>query len=61
MFNDKSFPDHECEEISSERVVEMAKLLTSADLGQRKSLTKADRFPKVEEILDRLTHRAISA
>lgn len=61
MFDEKSFADHVCEESSSESAGETTLLRTSADLGQRKSLTKADRFPNVEEILDRLTHRAISA
>lgn len=62
MFDDKSFFDHLAEDdLNVESVVEMAQCRASADLGQRKSLTKADRFPKVDEILDRLTHRAISA
>ena len=61
MFAEPTNSEVEDQVVTSEDVLEMSKFRSWAGRNQTARAAKADRFPSVDDILDRLTRQARSA
>ena len=61
MYVEPAISEDDVQMETSEDVLEMSKFRTWAGRNQSARTAKADRFPSVDDILDRLTRQARSA